>query len=55
MGTTAQSNNTIAVDPNVIPLGSIIKIDGMNYIAEDVGGAIKGILLIFILTPTKKR
>ena len=37
----AQENHTIAVDPNVIPYGSIILIDGNEYIAEDCGGAVK--------------
>ena len=32
----------VAVDKKVIPLGSYIKIDGVVYHAEDVGGAIKG-------------
>lgn len=32
----------IAVDPRVIPLGSIVEIDGKKFIADDVGGAIKG-------------
>lgn len=40
-GTKAQENHTIAVDPNVIPYGSIILIDGNEYIAEDCGGAVK--------------
>ena len=31
---------TIAVDPDVIPLGSFVWIDGHRYRAEDVGGAI---------------
>ena len=34
---------TIAVDPKVIPLGSVVHIDGYgDFIAEDTGGAIKG-------------
>ena len=41
-GTEATQGRTIAVDPNVIPLGSEVLIDGQVYIAEDVGGAIKG-------------
>lgn len=41
-GVTARQNRTIAVDPAVIPLGSIVMIDGQEYVAEDVGGAIKG-------------
>ena len=41
-GTKAISGRTIAVDPNVIPYGTEIVIDGHTYIAEDCGGAIKG-------------
>ena len=41
-GTKATEGRTIAVDPNVIPLGSEVIVDGHKYIAEDVGGAIKG-------------
>lgn len=33
---------TIAVDPSVIPLGSKVIINGREYLADDVGGAIKG-------------
>jgi 3D (Asp-Asp-Asp) domain-containing protein len=32
---------TIAVDPDIIPLGSYVWIDGHRYRAEDVGGAIQ--------------
>lgn len=44
-GTTATGNRpkinrTIAVDPNVIALGTIVKINNVEYVAEDVGGAI---------------
>ena len=31
-----------AVDPQVIPLGSTLVIDGQRYLAADVGGAVKG-------------
>ena len=41
-GVKTQEGRTIAVDPDVIPLGSVVKIDGVEYIAEDIGGAIKG-------------
>lgn len=41
-GTEATPERTIAVDPSVIPLGSTIYINGQPYIAEDIGGAIKG-------------
>jgi len=41
-GTIPKENRTIAVDPNVIPLGSRVMIDGQVYVAEDIGGAIDG-------------
>lgn len=41
-GAIAEAGKTIAVDPEVIPLGSTVYIDGKEYVAEDVGGAIKG-------------
>lgn len=37
-----QAGRTIAVDPDIIPLGSTVKIEGQEYVAEDTGGAIKG-------------
>lgn len=40
--TVATEGRTIAVDPEVIPLGSTVEIDGVEYIAEDIGGAVKG-------------
>ncbi|MCC5468671.1 3D domain-containing protein [Pelosinus baikalensis] len=46
-GTIATSGRTVAVDPNVVPLGSEVEIvmpDGRVFrrIAEDTGGAVKG-------------
>lgn len=41
-GTQATAGRTVAVDPKVIPLGSTVIINGDEYIAEDIGGAIKG-------------
>lgn len=42
-GRKAKQGRTVAVDPNVIPYGSIVYIDGVgDYIAEDCGGKIKG-------------
>lgn len=44
----------IAVDPNVIPLGSKVYVEGYGYAtAEDIGGAIKG-NRIDLHVPTKK-
>ena len=50
-GTQATPGRTIAVDPDVIPLGSKVSINGNEYIAEDIGGAIKG-NRIDVLFPT---
>lgn len=41
-GTKVKEGRTIAVDPDVIPLGSKVELNGNTYIAEDVGGAVKG-------------
>ena len=42
-GATPRANHTIAVDPRVIPLGTVVEIEGMGtYVAEDTGSAIKG-------------
>ncbi|MCB6414863.1 3D domain-containing protein [Dorea acetigenes] len=41
-GTAATPGRTIAVDPSVIPYGSVVVINGHAYVAEDCGGAIKG-------------
>lgn len=41
-GTAPKVGRTIAVDPDAIPLGSVVKIGGQEYVAEDTGGAIKG-------------
>jgi 3D (Asp-Asp-Asp) domain-containing protein len=40
--TIATEGRTIAVDPEVIPLGSLVEINGTNYVAEDIGGAVDG-------------
>ena len=41
-GTKATAGRTIAADPDVLPMGSVVIIDGHTYTVEDVGGAIKG-------------
>ena len=41
-GVMPKINHTIAVDPNVIPLGTKVVINGNTYVAEDTGSAIKG-------------
>lgn len=41
-GALATSSHTVAVDPRIIPIGSRLLIDGKEYVAEDVGGAVKG-------------
>lgn len=41
-GTIAQEGVTIAVDPEVIPLGSWVEINGNMYHAEDIGGGVSG-------------
>lgn len=40
-GEKAEAGKTIAVDPDVIPYGTEVKIGGHTYIAQDTGGAIK--------------
>lgn len=48
-GVMPQAGRTIAVDPNVIPLGSTVLVNGKQYTAEDTGSAIKGnIIDIFV-------
>lgn len=42
-GAKATPGRTVAVDPNVIPLGSTVIVNGKEfYVAEDTGKAIKG-------------
>lgn len=41
-GVMPTAGHTIAVDPRVIPLGTHVLINGVEYIAQDTGGLIKG-------------
>ena len=41
-GTDATPGRTIAVDPDVIPYGTVVEINGQEFFAEDCGEAIKG-------------
>ena len=40
-GQTLTAGYSIAVDPTIIPYGTVIVIDGKEYEAQDCGGAIK--------------
>jgi len=42
VGVVPKPNRTIAVDPDVIPYGSKVIVNGQDYIAEDTGGDIQG-------------
>lgn len=42
-GHIPREGRTVAVDPKLIPLHSVIYVDGLGtFVAEDVGGAVKG-------------
>lgn len=52
-GAVATEGRTVAVDPDIIPYGTEVLIDGHIYIAEDTGSALKGnkIIDIFVNDP----
>lgn len=41
-GAVLEAGRSIAVDPEVIPYGTVVIINGHEYVAEDCGGSIKG-------------
>ena len=41
-GALATANLTVAVDRRVIPMGSRLLINGQEYVAQDVGGGVRG-------------
>lgn len=50
-GTVPQVNRTIATDWDVIPAGSEVSINGIVYVVEDSGSAIKGnVIDVFVGT-----
>ena len=55
-GAIAEEERTIAVDPSIIPYGSIVLINGKEYVAQDCGGAIKGNKIdIFVDNPKMQK
>ncbi len=41
-GALATANHTVAVDRRVIPIGTRLLINGQEYVAQDVGGGVRG-------------
>lgn len=41
-GALATANHTVAVDRRVIPIGTRLLINGQEYVAQDIGGGVKG-------------
>lgn len=41
-GNMPRANHTVAVDPKVIPLGTHLLVNGIEYVAEDTGSGVNG-------------
>ena len=41
-GTVPQADHTVSVDPDVLPIGTKIFIDGVVYTVEDIGSSVDG-------------
>ena len=41
-GAICRPNHTIAVDPSYIPYGTVVEYNGIQWVAEDCGGGVKG-------------
>lgn len=54
IGATVVEGVTIAVDPSIIPYGSVVELDGHLYLAQDCGGAIDGIEIDVYIEDTGK-
>ena len=55
-GAIAEEERTIAVEPTIIPYGTIVIIYGMEYVALDCVGAIKGNKIdIFVDSPKMQK
>lgn len=39
-----QEGRTIAADPDVLPIGTVVRIEGLDadYVVEDIGGGVNG-------------
>lgn len=53
-GAVATEGRTVAVDPEIIPYGTEIMIDGHIYVAEDTGSALKGNKIIDIFVEDER-
>lgn len=40
--TTPEEGRTIAADPSILPMGTVLYIDGHRYVVEDTGSGITG-------------